>query len=70
LCAPSPAPSNPCTRLYLLQLFDFLKAVGAKAMHDTQMVAKAIQEKAAHDIQTMQDQQKAKQAEPATHPAT
>jgi hypothetical protein len=54
----------------LPQLFDFLKAVGAKAAHDTQMMAKAIQQKAAHDIQVMQDQQKAKQADAATHPAT
>jgi len=39
-----------------------LKTIADKAAHDTQMLASAIQQKAAHDIAQMQAQNAAKQA--------
>jgi hypothetical protein len=41
--------------LLLLQFGDLLGAIAQKAQHDTLMLGKMIQQKAAHDMASMQD---------------
>jgi hypothetical protein len=62
------AAAAPAAAAAVLQFGDLMGAIARKAMHDTQMLGSMIQQKAQHDMNALQEGQKAKQA-PAPAPA-